>query len=45
MPAAFLGTSGPLVTAGGLLFRGSPGGQVEAYDVRTGVPPVGVPHQ
>ena len=37
MPAAFLGTSGPLVTAGGLLFRGSPGGQVEAYDVRTGV--------
>ena len=36
-PAAFLGTSGPLVTAGGLLFRGSPGGQVEAYDVRTGV--------
>ena len=37
MPSAFLGTSGPLVTAGGLLFRGSPGGQVEAYDVRTGV--------
>ena len=37
MPAAFLGSSGPLVTAGGLLFRGSPGGQVEAYDVRTGV--------
>ena len=37
MPTAFLGTSGPLVTAGGLLFRGSPGGQVEAYDVRTGV--------
>ena len=36
MPSAFLGTSGPLVTAGGLLFRGSPGGQVEAYDVRTG---------
>ena len=37
MPSAFLGVSGPLVTAGGLLFRGSPGGQVEAYDVRTGV--------
>ena len=36
MPSAFLGVSGPLVTAGGLLFRGSPGGQVEAYDVRTG---------
>ena len=36
MPSAFLGTSGPLVTAGGLLFRGSPAGQVEAYDVRTG---------
>ena len=36
MPSAFLGTSGPLVTAGGLLFRGSPGGQVEVYDVRTG---------
>ncbi len=36
MPSAFLGTSGPLVTAGGLLFRGSPGGQMEAYDVRTG---------
>ena len=37
MPSAFLGVSGPLVTAGGLLFRGSPGGQAEAYDVRTGV--------
>ena len=36
MPSAFLGTSGPLVTSGGLLFRGSPGGQVEAYDVLTG---------
>ena len=36
MPSAFLGTSGPLVTAGGLLFRASPGGQVEAYDARTG---------
>ena len=36
MPGAFLGTSGPLVTAGGLLFRGSPAGQVEAYDVRSG---------
>lgn len=29
--------SGPLVTAGGLLFRRSPAGQVAAHDVRTGV--------
>ena len=36
IPTALLGTSGPLTTAGGLMFRGSPGGQVEAYDVRTG---------
>lgn len=36
MPASWLGTSGPLTTAGGLMFRGSPGGQVEAYDARTG---------
>ena len=33
-PIAF--TSGPLTTAGGLMFRGSAGGQVEAYDARTG---------
>ena len=36
VPAELLGTSGPLTTAGGLLFRGSAGGQVEAYDARTG---------
>ena len=36
MPADHLGTSGPLTTAGGLMFRGSAGGQVEAYDARTG---------
>ena len=36
VPRALLGTSGPLTTAGGLMFRGSAGGQVEAYDARTG---------
>ena len=36
IPTALLGTSGPLTTAGGLMFRGSPGGQVEAYDARSG---------
>ena len=36
IPAALLGTSGPLTTAGGLMFRGSAGGQVEAFDTRTG---------
>ena len=36
VPSALLGTSGPLTTAGGLMFRGSAGGQVEAYDARTG---------
>ena len=36
VPIATLGTSGPLTTAGGLMFRGSAGGQVEAYDARTG---------
>ena len=36
VPSPLLGTSGPLTTAGGLMFRGSPGGQVEAYDARTG---------
>ena len=36
VPAALLGTSGPLTTAGGLMFRGSAGGQVEAYNARTG---------
>ena len=36
VPSPLLGTSGPLTTAGGLMFRGSPGGQVEAYDARSG---------
>ena len=36
MPAEYLGTSGPLTTAGGLMFRGSAGGQVEAHNARTG---------
>ena len=36
VPSTLLGTSGPLTTAGGLMFRGSAGGQVEAYDARTG---------
>ncbi len=36
VPTTLLGTSGPLTTAGGLMFRGSAGGQVEAYDARTG---------
>ena len=37
VPAEFLGTSGPLTTAGGLMFRGSASGQVEAFDAYTGV--------
>lgn len=36
MPPAALGGSGPLTTAGGLIFRGSPDGNVEAYDASTG---------
>ena len=36
MPAAALGNSGPLTTAGGLIFRGAADGNVEAYDARTG---------
>ena len=35
---ARLGASGALTTAGGLMFRGATGGQVEAYDARTGAP-------
>jgi alcohol dehydrogenase (cytochrome c) len=35
-PAATLGTSGPLTTAGGLMFRGSGDGRFEAYDAKTG---------
>jgi alcohol dehydrogenase (cytochrome c) len=34
--ASTLGTSGPLTTAGGLLFRGSGDGRFEAYDAKTG---------
>ena len=34
--AGILGTSGPLTTAGGLLFRGSGDGTFQAYDARTG---------
>jgi len=36
VPTRFLGTSGPLTTAGGLMFRAAPDGLVEAYDARTG---------
>ena len=36
VPTELLGTSGPLSTAGGLMFRGAPDGLVEAYDARTG---------
>ena len=35
-PGARLGLSGPLTTAGGLMFWGAADGQVEAYDARTG---------
>jgi outer membrane protein assembly factor BamB len=36
VPASTLGTSGPLVTAGGLMFRGSGDGRFEAYDAGSG---------
>ena len=36
VPAGVLGTSGPLTTAGGLLFRGSGDGYVQALDARNG---------
>ena len=36
MPPALLGGSGPLTTAGGLLFRGAGHGNFEAYDAKTG---------
>jgi quinohemoprotein ethanol dehydrogenase len=36
VPPAALGTSGPMTTAGGLMFRGSGDGHAEAYDARTG---------
>jgi PQQ-dependent dehydrogenase (methanol/ethanol family) len=36
LSAAAMGNSGPVTTAGGLMFRGSGDGNVEAYDARTG---------
>lgn len=36
MPPTPLGTSGPLTTAGGLVFRGATDGNIEAYDANTG---------
>jgi plastocyanin len=38
VPAPIIGGSGPLLTAGGLMFRGSGNGNVEAFDARTGDP-------
>lgn len=36
LPPGGIGTSGPLTTAGGLMFRGDPSGMVQAYDAKTG---------
>jgi quinohemoprotein ethanol dehydrogenase len=36
VPAPLLGGSGPLTTAGGLMFRAAADGNVEAYDAKTG---------
>jgi alcohol dehydrogenase (cytochrome c) len=36
LPPGPIGTSGPLTTAGGLMFRGDPNGNVQAYDAKTG---------
>jgi alcohol dehydrogenase (cytochrome c) len=36
LPPGGIGTSGPLTTAGGLMFRGDPSGAVQAYDAKTG---------
>ena len=36
MPPVLLGGSGPLTTAGGLMFRGAGDGNFEAYDAKTG---------
>ena len=36
LPGGRLATSGPLTTAGGLVFWGSADGQIDAYDARTG---------
>jgi len=36
IPSGILGGSGPLTTAGGLLFRGSGDGNVEGYDAKNG---------
>jgi plastocyanin len=38
LPPGGIGTSGPLTTAGGLMFRGDPDGTFQAYDSRTGDP-------
>src|SRR6266851_4243666 len=38
VPTATLGNSGPLTTAGGLMFRGSGDGKFEAYDALNGEP-------
>jgi alcohol dehydrogenase (cytochrome c) len=36
LPPGGIGTSGPLTTAGGLMFRGDPNGNFQAYDAKTG---------
>jgi plastocyanin len=36
LPAGGIGNSGPLTTAGGLLFRGDPSGTFQAWDAKTG---------
>jgi alcohol dehydrogenase (cytochrome c) len=36
LPPGGFGTSGPLTTAGGLMFRGDPSGNFQAYDAKTG---------
>ena len=36
LPPGGIGTSGPLATAGGLVFRGDPDGNIQGYDAKTG---------
>jgi quinohemoprotein ethanol dehydrogenase len=36
LPPGGIGNSGPLTTAGGLMFRGDPNGMFQAYDAKTG---------
>ena len=38
VPASEIGGSGPLLTAGGLMFRASANGNAEAYEAKTGAP-------